>query len=160
MGSGFICKSVEKPLILPKKPPVCAGKSVLKPQKQIKKAEFEFSTNIESRYANKGAELFPGGLQSGGKKEETPLKGRRGQNIRGECSRSDYNPVKKELQKSPNQTGVKKRCAGTVSREPTDKLVLPPTSVVRFISGVIPKMLHRKMSHHMLQHDSERYSST
>lgn len=70
---------------------------MLKAQRQRKRAEFEFFTNIESRYANKGAELFPGGLQSGGKKEGTPLKGKRGQNIRRECIQSDYNPAKKEL---------------------------------------------------------------
>lgn len=70
---------------------------MLKAQRQRKRAEFEFFTNIGSRYADTGAELFPGGLQGGGKKEETLLKGKRGQNIRGECSQSDYKPAKKEL---------------------------------------------------------------
>lgn len=60
------------------------------------KAALELFTNIESKYTNKAAELFPGGLKRGGKKEEL-LKRKRGQNIREQCSQTDYKPVKEEL---------------------------------------------------------------
>jgi len=43
---------------------------MLTAQQQRKRAEFELFTNIEPRYTNKEAELFPGGLKRGGKKEK------------------------------------------------------------------------------------------
>lgn len=101
--TGFICGSLSSFYILSKtfdSAEHYTGFVMENPCSQLggegKKAALELFTNIESKYTNKAAELFPGGLKRGGKKEEL-LKRKRGQNIREQCSQTDYKPVKEEL---------------------------------------------------------------
>lgn len=77
VGTGFICTSVLSLYLLSKtfdSAEKYSGFVMENPCSQLggkeKRAKLELFTNIESRYTHKEAELFPGGLKRGGKKEE------------------------------------------------------------------------------------------